>query len=97
MPTGDVKLDVSEAQSSGKLVIEAINICKSFGSRKIVDQFTTRIYAATGLELLARMAQVKRHSSIYLRVFFNHNFGKLRIGAGLRNGYVLNKSEQPKS
>ena len=35
MPTGDVKLDVSEAQSSGKLVIEAINICKSFGSRKI--------------------------------------------------------------
>ncbi len=43
MPIGDVNLEASEAQLSGKLVIEAIKIGKSFGARAIVKNFTTRI------------------------------------------------------
>ena len=40
---GDVKITASEAAVSGKRVIEAENISKSFAARKIVDGFSTRI------------------------------------------------------
>lgn len=40
---GNVKLAVSEAEASGKLVIEAKHIAKSFGERAVVNDFSTRI------------------------------------------------------
>ena len=40
---GAVKLTVTEADLSGKMVLEAEAISKSFGDRAIVDDFTTRI------------------------------------------------------
>ena len=40
---GNVKLAVSEAEASGKLVIEAKHIAKSFGERAVVKDFSTRI------------------------------------------------------
>jgi len=41
--TGNVKLTVSEAETSGKRVIEVEDISKSFGDRTIVSSFSTRI------------------------------------------------------
>ncbi len=41
--TGSVKLEASQAQMSGKLVIEAEKISKSYGERIIVDSFSARI------------------------------------------------------
>ena len=41
--TGDVKLTVTEADMSGKMVLEAEHISKSFGERVIVEDFSTRI------------------------------------------------------
>jgi ATP-binding cassette subfamily F protein uup len=41
--TGKASLTAAEAESSGKLVIEARHIAKSFGERTIVDDFSTRI------------------------------------------------------
>jgi ATP-binding cassette subfamily F protein uup len=83
MPTGDVKLDVSEAQSSGKLVIEAINICKSFGSRKIVDQFTTRILRGDRLGIVGANGAGKTTLVNLLTGALQPDSGKLRLGAGL--------------
>ncbi|MFG1292392.1 ABC-F family ATP-binding cassette domain-containing protein [Xanthobacter versatilis] len=40
---GNVKLTVSEAEASGKLVIEAKGISKSYGDRTVVKDFSTRI------------------------------------------------------
>ncbi len=40
---GNVKLAVSEAEASGKLVIEAKHIAKAFGEREVVKDFSTRI------------------------------------------------------
>jgi len=40
---GNVKLEASEANTSGKLVIEAKNICKSFDGRHVVKDFSIRI------------------------------------------------------
>ena len=41
--TGNANLAAAEAEKSGRLVIEAKNIAKAFGDRKIVDGFSTRI------------------------------------------------------
>ncbi|WP_029556932.1 ATP-binding cassette domain-containing protein [Xanthobacter sp. 91] len=40
---GNVKLAVSEAEASGKLVIEAKHIAKAFGAREVVKDFSTRV------------------------------------------------------
>ncbi|MEC7092298.1 MAG: ATP-binding cassette domain-containing protein, partial [Pseudomonadota bacterium] len=42
-PSGSVKAQVSEADMSGKLVVRADKIAKSFGDKKIVSQFSTQI------------------------------------------------------
>ena len=42
-PVGDVALAVQEAQQSGKLVIEAENVAKSYGDRPIVRGLTLRV------------------------------------------------------
>ncbi len=41
--TGKANLAAAEAETSGKLVIEARHIAKSFEDRKIIDDFSTRI------------------------------------------------------
>ncbi|MCP1845218.1 ATP-binding cassette subfamily F protein uup [Bradyrhizobium sp. USDA 4524] len=41
--TGNATLAAAEAEKSGQLVIEAKNIVKAYGERKIVDGFSTRI------------------------------------------------------
>ena len=41
--TGKANLAAAEAETSGKLVIEARHIAKSFDDRKIIDDFSTRI------------------------------------------------------
>jgi len=43
-PQGGVQASVSEAQDSGKLVIEAEKIAKSFGGRTIVAPFSIRVH-----------------------------------------------------
>jgi ABC transport system ATP-binding/permease protein len=41
--TGNANLSVSETEKSGRLVIEARNIAKAYGERKIVEGFSIRI------------------------------------------------------
>jgi ABC transport system ATP-binding/permease protein len=40
---GNANLAAAEAERSGKLVIEAKNICRTYGERRIVDNFSIRI------------------------------------------------------
>jgi len=40
---GNVRLEASEAQTSGKLIVEATEITKSFGAGPVVQAFSTRI------------------------------------------------------
>lgn len=41
---GTAKLEASDVRTSGKLVIEAINICKSYGEKDLVNDFSLRIH-----------------------------------------------------
>ena len=49
---GNASLAASEAEQSGKLVIEAKSITKAYGERKIVDNFSTRIQRGDRLGII---------------------------------------------
>ena len=83
MPTGDVKLEASEAQLSGKLVIEAIKIGKSFGERAIVANFTTRILRGDRLGIVGANGAGKTTLVNLLTGGLAPDGGKLRLGANL--------------
>jgi ATP-binding cassette subfamily F protein uup len=83
MPTGDVKLEASEAQLSGKLVIEAVDIAKSFGERAIVDGFSTRILRGDRLGVVGPNGAGKTTLVKLLTGALMPDRGKVRMGAGL--------------
>ncbi len=83
MPTGDVKLEAGEAQLSGKLVIEAIKIGKSYGDRVIVDHFTTRVLRGDRLGVVGANGAGKTTLVNLLTGALAPDYGKLRLGANL--------------
>jgi ATP-binding cassette subfamily F protein uup len=83
MPTGDVKLEASEAQLSGKLVIEAIKIGKSYGARVIVENFTTRILRGDRLGVVGANGAGKTTLVNLLIGARAPDHGKVRLGANL--------------
>ncbi len=83
MPTGDVKLEASEAQLSGKLVIEAIKIGKSYGERVIVENFTTRIQRGDRLGIVGANGAGKTTLVSLLTGALAPDGGKIRHGANI--------------
>ena len=83
MPTGDVKLEASEAQLSGKLVIEAIKIGKSFGARVIVENFTTRVLRGDRLGIVGANGAGKTTLVGLLTGALAPDGGKIRHGANI--------------
>lgn len=51
--TGNVKMDVAQADRSGKVVAEMVEVSKSFGERVIVRDFTANIVRGDKIGLLA--------------------------------------------
>jgi ABC transport system ATP-binding/permease protein len=83
MPTGDVKLEASEAQISGKLVIEAVKIAKSYGDRVIIDGFTTRVLRGDRLGVVGANGAGKTTLVNLLTGQLAPDSGRLKLGAGL--------------
>ena len=83
MPTGDVKLEASEAQLSGKLVIEAIKIGKSYGERVVVENFTTRVLRGDRLGIVGANGAGKTTLVNLLTGTLAPDTGKIRHGANL--------------
>ncbi|MGE5389200.1 MAG: ATP-binding cassette domain-containing protein, partial [Hyphomicrobiales bacterium] len=83
MPTGDVRLEASEAQLSGKLVIEAVKIGKSYGERVIVDSFTTRVLRGDRLGVVGANGAGKTTLIKMLTGQLAPDSGRVKLGAGL--------------
>jgi ATP-binding cassette subfamily F protein uup len=83
MPMGEVKLEASEAQLSGKLVIEAIKIGKSYGERVIVENFSTRILRGDRLGIVGANGAGKTTLVNLLTGVLAPDRGKVRLGAGV--------------
>jgi ATP-binding cassette subfamily F protein uup len=82
-PTGDVKLEASEAQLSGKLVIEARGVCKSYGDRPIVENFSTRVLRGDRLGVVGANGAGKTTLLNLLTGALPPDRGHVRLGSGL--------------
>lgn len=82
-PEGQVKLEASEAQSSGSLVIEAVKLHKSYGERVIVQDFSTRIMRGDRIGIVGANGAGKTTLVGLLTGALAPDAGKIRQGAGL--------------
>ncbi len=82
-PTGTIEATAAEARESGKLVIEAKSIGKSYGGRTIVDDFSIRIQRGDRLGLIGPNGAGKTTLLNLLTGALAPDSGTVRLGANL--------------
>ena len=80
---GEVKMTVSEAETSGKMVVDADHISKRFGDRVIVDDFSTRIIRGDRVGIIGANGAGKTTLIRMLTGELEPDSGKVRLGASL--------------
>ncbi len=80
---GDVKMAVSEARLSGKLVIEAERISKSYGDRAIVRDFSIRVLRGDRIGIVGQNGAGKTTLINMLTGQLAPDEGEVRIGANV--------------
>ena len=82
-PPSNVKAQVSEADMSGKLVVKADKIAKSFGDKKIVSQFSTQIKRGDRVGLVGANGAGKTTMLNMLIGELAPDVGNVRLGKNL--------------
>jgi ATP-binding cassette subfamily F protein uup len=80
---GEVKMAASEASASGKLVIEADNLSKSYGGRAIVKNFSIRLARGDRLGVIGANGVGKTTLVNLITGALAPDSGTIRRGAGL--------------
>ena len=80
---GQANLTAAEAEKSGKLVIEAKNIGKSYGERKIVDGFSIRVQRGDRIGLVGPNGAGKTTLIEMLTGANRPDTGTIRLGANI--------------
>jgi ABC transport system ATP-binding/permease protein len=80
---GEVKLTVSEADTSGKMVIDAEHIAKAFGNRVIIEDFTTRVIRGDRIGIVGANGAGKTTLIKILTGELKPDSGKLRLGSNI--------------
>ncbi len=81
---GSVKLSITEGDLSGKLVIEAVGIAKSFGDEVIVQDFSTRILRGDRVGLIGPNGAGKTTLLKMLTGVLAPDAGRVRLGANVQ-------------
>ena len=81
--TGDVRLAATEAESSGKIVIEAEHVSKSFGEGPIVRDFSIRVARGDRLGIVGPNGAGKTTLINLLTGALAPDTGEVRIGASV--------------
>jgi len=82
-PEGTAKLAAADARESGKLVIEAKNISKALGGRKLVDGLSLRIHRGDRIGLVGPNGAGKTTLVKLLTGALPPDEGSVRLGANL--------------
>ncbi|WP_068318000.1 ABC-F family ATP-binding cassette domain-containing protein [Polycladidibacter hongkongensis] len=93
-PQGTVKMTVSEAETSGKLVSEAKGIGKSYGGRPIVKGFSTRIARGDRVGFVGPNGAGKTTLLKMLTGELTPDDGTMRLGASLEMVTLDQKREK---
>lgn len=82
-PQGNVVLETSDSQESGKLVIEAKNISKAYNGRTLVDNFSTRIQRGDRIGLVGPNGVGKTTLLSMLNGLLPPDTGTVKLGQNL--------------
>ncbi len=93
-PQGSAKLTVSEGETSGKMVIEAKGVSKSFGGVPIVRSFSTRIQRGDRIGLIGPNGAGKTTLLKMLTGELEPDEGSVRLGANLEMVTLDQKREK---
>ena len=91
---GTMRLRVGAADPSGRLVFEAVRVCKSFGGTAVVDGFSTRIMREDRIGLIGPNGAGK---TTLLRLLLGElapDSGEVRTGANVQVAYYDQQREQ---
>ena len=92
--TGSVKMEATEGKVSGKLVVEAERISKSYGDRPIVVDFSTRILRGDRLGVVGPNGAGKTTLINMLTGQLAPDSGHVRLGANLEIASLDQKRHQ---
>ncbi len=84
---GNVRLSIQEATRSGKLVVEAKNICFSYGDNRIMDGFSTTIIRGDRVGVIGPNGSGKTTLLKILLGKLEVNAGSIRFGTGIQVAY----------
>ena len=84
---GNINLNIDEGDFRSKLVIEAKHICKSFGSRVIVNDFSTRVIRGNKIGIVGPNGAGKTTLIKMLTKRLEPDSGFVRIGKNLEEAY----------
>lgn len=84
---GSVKLEVEEGELRSKMVIEAKHVCKTFGDREIVKDFSTRIIKGNKIGIVGPNGAGKTTLIKLLTKRLEPDSGHVRIGKNLEEAY----------
>ncbi|KQR79183.1 ABC-F family ATP-binding cassette domain-containing protein [Rhizobium sp. Leaf341] len=92
-PQGSVQASVSDAQESGKLVIEAEKIAKAYGARTIVAPFSIRVHRGDCIGLVGPNGAGKTTLLKMLTGQLKPDEGKVKLGTNLEIATLDQKRE----
>lgn len=84
---GKIDLKIEEGDYRSKLVIEAKHLCKKFGSRVIVDDFSTRVIKGNKIGIVGPNGAGKTTLIKLLTKRLEPDSGTVRIGKNLEEAY----------
>jgi ABC transport system ATP-binding/permease protein len=91
---GNVRLQVEQAEQSGKLVIEARHVSKAFDGTPVVSDFSTRIIRGDRIGLIGPNGAGKTTLLRMLLGEVTPDSGDLRLGANVQIAYYDQQREQ---
>jgi ATP-binding cassette subfamily F protein uup len=84
---GNVRLVISEAQRSGRLVVDAINISFAYNDKKIIDAFSTTILRGDRVGIIGPNGSGKTTLIKVLLGELLASGGKIKLGTGIAIAY----------
>ena len=91
---GNVRLQVEQAEQSGKLVFEAKKISKSFAGTPIIREFSTRVIRGDRIGLIGPNGAGKTTLLRMLLGELQPDAGEIRLGANVQIAYYDQQREQ---
>ena len=91
---GEVEFQIQDAERSGKLVAEALNVTQSFGAAPVIENFSTRIMRGDRIGIIGPNGCGKTTLIRLLTGEMQPTSGSIRCGTSLKIAYFDQQREQ---